>query len=76
MDKRLWECRPMHMCRQTNRQGSIRLVDDLPLDTTDAALGLVGQLVEGVGREVEIVIRTCFTPVGQLDGDGLAFVWS
>lgn len=72
--KGLWECSPMHMCRKANRQGSIGLVDDLPLDAADTTHGWVGQLVEGVGREVEIIHCTSGTPVGQDDSDGDALV--
>ena len=50
---------------------SIHLVDDLPRDAADAANGRVCDLVEGVGREVEITYGACLAPVGQLYGDGL-----
>lgn len=62
----------MDVCTQENGQGKIRLVDDRPLDATDTARGWVGELVKGVGREVEISVGTGLTPVGQGDKDGHA----
>jgi hypothetical protein len=60
---------------KTNGQGNnIHLIDDLPRDTADTALGWVGELVEGVRREIEITAGASPAPVGQLDVDGLALV--
>ena len=44
--------------------GAIHLVDDLPRHAANAALGRGGDLVVGVGREVEIAVGACFAPVG------------
>jgi len=60
---------------RTNGQGKdIHLVDDLPRDAADAALGWVSELIEGVGREVEVAVGASLAPVSQLDIDGLALV--
>lgn len=48
--------------------------DHDPLNTTDTARGGVGELVECMGREVEIAVGTRLTPVRELDGDSLALV--
>lgn len=55
---------------------AIRLISDIPLYAADAAHRRVGQLVEGVRREVEIVHGTSLAPVGQRDINGLAIVYS
>jgi hypothetical protein len=61
------------ICGRANEQGgSINLVDDLPLHTTDAAHRRVGKLIEGGGREVEVIGLASLAPVGQLDEDGRA----
>ena len=66
-------CMSALMCRRANEQGgSINLVDDLPLHTTDAPHRRVGKLIEGGGREVEVIGLAPLAPVGQLDEDGLA----
>ena len=45
-----------------------------PLDAVDAADGLVRELREGGGREVEVPLRAADAAVGDGDGDGLAVV--
>ena len=52
----------------------IHLVNDIPLDAIDAAHGRVGELVEGVGREVEIAVGASLAAVRQLDVDRLTLV--
>lgn len=63
----------MHICTREGGQGKIRLTDDRPLNAADATRGWVSELVEGVGREVEISVGAALTPVGQGDEYGLAF---
>jgi len=55
---------------------SIRSVEDFPRDAADTALGGVGKLAKGVGREVEIADLARLAAIGQLDVDGLVLVWS
>ena len=50
------------------------LVNNIPLDAIDAAHGRVGELVEGVGREVKIAVGASFAAVRQLNVDGLPLV--
>jgi len=70
-------CRSISKCGGTNGQGrSLHLVDDLPCHAANAALGRVGDLVVGVGREVEIAIGASLAPVGQLNEDDLAPDWN
>ena len=57
-------------------EGGIHSVDDLPRDTADASHRRVSELVEGVGREVEIAVGTSSTPVGQLNLDCFTLVCS
>lgn len=53
-------------------KGRIRLVDDFPCDAADATDGWVSELIEGVGREIEIANGASLASVGQLDVNGLA----
>ena len=70
-------CRSISKCGRTNGQGrSDHLVDDFPRHAANAALSRVGDLVVGVGREVEIAVGTCLAPVGQLNVDDLAPDWN
>lgn len=62
----------MHICTREDGQGKIRLTDDRPLNAADTARGWISELVEGVGREVEISVGAALASVGQDDKDGLA----
>jgi len=53
---------------------AVHLVDDLPRDAVDAPNGRVGELVEGVGREIEVAVGTCLAAIHQLHLDRLALV--
>ena len=55
------------------REGG-NLVDDLPREAGDAPNGRIGELVEGVGREIEVAEGTPLAAVRQLHLDRLALV--
>jgi len=65
------------MCvyERANGQGEgANLVDDIPCEARDAANGWVGELVEGVGREVKVAEGAPLAAVHQLDFDGFTLV--
>ena len=53
----------------------MNLVDDLPSETGDAPNGWVGELVEGVGRKVEVTEGAPLAAVCQHNFDRLALVY-
>jgi len=52
----------------------VHLVDDLPGDAVDAPNGRVGELVEGVGREIEVAVGASLAAIRQLHFDRFALV--
>ena len=58
------------------KEGRVHLVDDLPRHAANATLGGLGNLVVGVGGEVEISIGASLAPIGQLNVDSLAPDWN
>ena len=66
-----------YLCGRTNGQGrGVHSVDDVPRNAVDATNALVGKLVEGGRREIEVAVGASLAAVCQLDLNRDALVYS